>query len=440
MDRMEHDHLFSERLAQGIDHSDHVPEHAERRRHLLIAETGRSGTSVLVRYLTALGLETHLSKRQGDPQWDDAAQAGLEDLPISTISRDLPYVVKSPWSYQFVDEILADPHIGLDAVVIPMRDLVEATASRTIVQLQAVHQENDHVARFANTWEHWGSTPGGVVFSLHPLDQARLLAVGFHRLLERLVKADVPTILIAFPRFATDPDYLLGKLSPVLPVRVSSEKAREAHAATFSAANVRVGDELSREPEFPLFRNEVRGPSFGALDNIALKRSLDLLRNRLEEVETSRKELEHESGLLRDQVHHLSIRTAELEADRAAFAHERDTLLAHTKQLSICIAQAEADRVTLEHAATDMKRSTEAQAQRLAAAQTEICLTQYRAAEFERRLAAIETSTMWRATLPLRAACRHFPRLARVLRGSIKLGWRGISVLLPQRPGPPQHP
>jgi hypothetical protein len=437
---MEHDHLFLERLAQKIDHSDHVPEHSERRRHLLIAGTGRAGTSVLVKYLTALGLETHLSKRQGDAQWHDAAQAGLEDLPISTISRDLPYVIKSPWSYQFVDEILADRQIRLDAVIIPMRDLIEATASRTIVQLQAAHQENDHMARFANTWEHWASTPGGAIFSLHPMDQARLLAVGFHRLLERLVQADVPTILIAFPRFATDPDYLLGKLSPVLPVRVSSEKAREAHAATFSAANVRVGDELSREPGFPLFRNEVPGPSFGVLDNIALKRNLSLLRNRLEEVETSHKELEHEGGILRDQVHHLSIRTAEVEADRAALAHERDTLLAHTKQLSICIAQTEADRVILEHAAADMKRSTEVQAERLASAQREICLAQRRAAEFERRLAAIETSTMWRATLPLRAACLHFPRLARLLRGSMKLGWRGIAVLRPQKPDPPEHP
>jgi hypothetical protein len=121
----------------------------------------------------------------------------------------------------------------LDAVVIPIRNLIEAAASRTIVQLQALHEEADWIARLSTAWEHWGSTPGGTVFSLNLTDQARLLAVGFHRLLERLVEADIRTVLLAFPRLATDPDYLFRKLSPVLRPTLTVEQARDAHSATF---------------------------------------------------------------------------------------------------------------------------------------------------------------------------------------------------------------
>ncbi|HEX4260274.1 MAG TPA: hypothetical protein VHY76_04170, partial [Acetobacteraceae bacterium] len=109
-----------------------------RRRHLLVAGTGRAGTSAMVRYLTGLGLETHLSRHGAAASWDDAAQAGLEDIPLSAVTPDLPYVVKSPWSYQFVQELLDDPAIALDGVIVPIRDLVEATSSRIIQQLQAV--------------------------------------------------------------------------------------------------------------------------------------------------------------------------------------------------------------------------------------------------------------------------------------------------------------
>jgi hypothetical protein len=48
---------------------------------MLIAGTGRAGTSFLVRYLSALGLETEI-ERSGQSQWDDVANAGLETMPL----------------------------------------------------------------------------------------------------------------------------------------------------------------------------------------------------------------------------------------------------------------------------------------------------------------------------------------------------------------------
>jgi hypothetical protein len=110
------------------------------RHHLLVAGTGRAGTSALIRYLTGLGLATHLSKHGEASSYDDAAEAGLEDIPLSRITAELPYVIKSPWSYLFVQEILSDAKIALDAVIVPVRDLISVAASRGVRQLQAVHQ------------------------------------------------------------------------------------------------------------------------------------------------------------------------------------------------------------------------------------------------------------------------------------------------------------
>jgi hypothetical protein len=161
---------------------DAVPSRPKRR-HLLIAGTGRAGTSFLVRFLTELGLETHIS-RFGENPWDQASQAGLEDLPVAAGLENLPHVFKTPWAYQLIEQMLADPAIELEAVIIPMRDLVEAAASRSIVELQAIHGQAPWMARIRRTWEDWGVTNGGVVFSLNPVDQARLLALGFHHLVK----------------------------------------------------------------------------------------------------------------------------------------------------------------------------------------------------------------------------------------------------------------
>jgi len=267
---------------------------AEPRHHLLIAGTGRAGTSALVRYLTALGLDTHVSRRGQAAEWAPDAQAGLEDLPLTAVSPDLPYVVKAPWSYEFIEHTLRDPAIRIDAAILPVRSLRAAAASRSIVQLQALHRTQPWMADMPTTWEHFGSVPGGLVFSMSPTDQARVLAVGFHRLLEHLVVADVPVVLLAFPRFATDGDYLYRRLAPVLPVGVAAERAREAHAATFQPGSVRVEEELEGE-----ISADENPPELMALDNAALRRELKRLRGELAEQHRCAADLQHEVELLR---------------------------------------------------------------------------------------------------------------------------------------------
>lgn len=252
------------------------------RRHLLIAGTGRAGTSALVQYLNGLGLETHLSRPGGSADWHDSAQAGFEDLPLYTNGDDLPYVIKSPLTYQIIDQILNDAKIGLDAVLIPMRPLVEAAASRSIVQLQAMHQDARWMAEVATPWEHLAAAPGGAIFSVSPIDQARLLAVGFHWLVERIVQTDVPVVLLSFPRLVTDPDYLFAKIGKVLPVEVPIARARQVHAETFNLEKVRAGRELSDNVGPASELNGFTGSSITALDNMALKRELKQLREELE--------------------------------------------------------------------------------------------------------------------------------------------------------------
>ncbi len=212
--------------------------------HLLIAGTGRAGTSFLVRYLTGVGLDTTLSRRGDEAFWDEDANAGLEENAAESDWSGLPYVVKTPWLHQLIDEILSRPDIKIDAVVVPIRDLVEAAASRVISELRAMHHDAPWMAELAHGWEVWGTTPGGIVYSLSPLDQARLLAISFHRLLERLAQADIPVVLVAFPRLAQDADYLFRRLQTVLPPGTTAEKAGEVHRSLADASKIRVASEL----------------------------------------------------------------------------------------------------------------------------------------------------------------------------------------------------
>ena len=210
--------------------------------HLLIAGTGRAGTSFLVRYLANVGLETHFDVH-GAEQWSEEANAGFEDLPTEESGTRLPYVIKSPWLCEIIDQVLDNQSIRIDAVILPMRDLVEAASSRVVLERQAIYR--NHTA--ARSWESWAYTPGGVVFSLNPIDQGRLLAVWFHRIVERLTKADIPIVFLAFPRFAEDSDYLFQKLKHHLPASTTLEQTQAIHGKIADANKIRIGRELRKE-------------------------------------------------------------------------------------------------------------------------------------------------------------------------------------------------
>jgi len=115
-----------------------------------------------------------------------------------------------------------------------------------------------------------------------PVDQARLLAVEFHHLVERVTAADVPLVLLAFPRMVDDADYLFRRMAAVLP-GVTASQAAAAHTAVAEPARVRVG------------RSDDHG--FEAADNAALRRELTRVR---EQLATSEANYAHVEAAYRD--------------------------------------------------------------------------------------------------------------------------------------------
>ena len=324
------------------------------RHHLFIAGTGRTGTSFLVRYLAELGLDTHIV-RNGTNGWHEKARAGLEDLPIPDRPELLPYVVKSPWLSECIDSVLADPSIHIDAVLLPVRSLTEAATSRAVLERQAVHAHSPALSHQGRPWQTHGITPGGMVFSLDPVDQARLLAVGFHNLVQRLVQAGVPIVFLDFPRITQDWRYLLAQLLPYLPDPVDENAARAAHRRTANPALVRTSDEILAEvgPAAPSIPSTA--PTDTMVDNIALRREV-----------------------------------MALQAELAAIRHE-----AAAASQALSEAQAESSRCKCNSMASETA---------LSAVLMELDRLQDVSAKAADQVAAMHASTSWRLTAPLRAA------------------------------------
>ena len=241
------------------------------RRHLLISGTGRAGTSFLVQYLTELGHDTHISRHGARARHDAEARAGFEDFPLPVNLAALPYVIKSPWVAFDPEQSLAPDRLRLDAIVIPMRGLEEAAASRVVTERRAMHQAARWMADLDRGFPVWGHTPGGVLASLHPLDQSRLLAVALHNLVHFAVARDIPLVLLDFPRMVADADYLFDRLSPVLPRLHGAEPdraaARAAHARAADPSRLRAEAELAGA-----------GEDAPDLDRAALRREVARLR------------------------------------------------------------------------------------------------------------------------------------------------------------------
>ena len=164
-------------------------------RHLLIAGTGRAGTTALVQLLGACGLATG----SDNLRYFTTSRAGLEH---KLIADDAPYVVKQPFLSEDLGRFIAegfDPG-RIDAIVVPMRDLRHAAASRI------------QVFR-----EHGLRTPGGLWRSRRPSAQLRILGESEHQLLMTAADHNIRVVLLNFPRFVNDAGYSWECLAPVLP-------------------------------------------------------------------------------------------------------------------------------------------------------------------------------------------------------------------------------
>ncbi len=180
-----------------------------KRHHTIISGTGRAGTTFLLKLLTNLGLDT--GYRPDELPTDTRSNAGLE---LEIRDDDAPYVVKSPWICDTIEEVVANPNIVIDYAIIPMRTLEAAAESRR------------HVERH-NQRSPEGILPGGLWHTNDPGEQEAILARQLHKLLVGLSKTDARVILLHYPRLTLDPVYLHEKLRPLVGDRPFMEVFRE---------------------------------------------------------------------------------------------------------------------------------------------------------------------------------------------------------------------
>jgi pimeloyl-ACP methyl ester carboxylesterase len=177
-------------------------------RHLLIAGTGRAGTTALVQLLDACGLATGSDTLR----YFATSRAGLER---KLITDDAPYVIKQPFLSEDLAGFITDGFDAgrIDAIIVPLRNLKDAATSRI------------QVFR-----EHGLRSPGGLWRSLRPGVQLRVLGESEHQLLMTAAEHHIRVVLINFPRFVNDAGYAWTCLGPVL-LGVDEGTFIEQHAA-----------------------------------------------------------------------------------------------------------------------------------------------------------------------------------------------------------------
>jgi len=190
-------------------------------RVILIAGTGRAGTTFLVEELTAAGAPT--SFNQGAIAWTQGteAHAGLETMPAlendGALSCSAHHrIFKSPYLTTRYRQWANATNI--EAVVIPVRAAQGAAHSRAKLD------------RGPGT-----NRPGGFVAGA--TTEAEQLAANTrmsYDLVYALAAADVPMIFLAYPRHVRDVDYTFSRLESVLEsMNITKSKFARAHAATF---------------------------------------------------------------------------------------------------------------------------------------------------------------------------------------------------------------
>ncbi len=272
--------------------------------HAVVAGTGRSGTSFLVRLFDACGLETGLEANA----WYSRARAGHEYALDS--KEPLPYVVKDPWLFTYCESIDLDS-ITIDALILPIRDLMLAARSR-------VHQERlavlDGPLGGRDSLQLAGTTPGGVLYSLDVVDQARILAVGVHKLLHWAAANQLPLYLLEFPRLVEDPHYTLDILWPWLGEHCTTETAHRAFAQVADRDAVRITSDPGQLKTFMLGEGE---PDLVALDRAALSERIDELHEQLRRVGDEAQRWRNSAAELESQLATQGRRVEELESQLA---------------------------------------------------------------------------------------------------------------------------
>ena len=147
---------------------------------VVIAGTGRAGTTLLVQILTDLGLDTGFGS---DQEIDERVHAGLER---GIEAPDAPRIVKNPNLSRRLGSLLDEGRVEIEHVIIPVRDLDIAAASRV---------RNTKYGADLHTF-------GGLIGTSKATRRREALALVFYELLYTVARYDLPHTFLMFPRFA----------------------------------------------------------------------------------------------------------------------------------------------------------------------------------------------------------------------------------------------
>ena len=153
---------------------------------MLIAGTGRTGTSFLMQLLTNLGLDTGFKK---GVQLEQGCNAGLESH-LSNINK-WNYIVKNPRFSLVLNKINAD--IDIEHIIIPIRDYRKVAESR----------------------ERNGKKNGGFWMAEDYDNQILANAYLTQTLIEDIATFNIPHTFIWFDNMITSVDYLYDKISNI---------------------------------------------------------------------------------------------------------------------------------------------------------------------------------------------------------------------------------
>ncbi len=180
---------------------------------------------MLVKILNAAGLSTPGSETEYDE-----VNAGRE----SRIGIGSPFDVdKDPWLYEYAESLSDEAWSEYRALIIPIRSLRDASISRS---------KNERVSRLVDNpeldhwnWDTWGRVPGGAISATNAREIGGVLSTGLWTLIEVATAKKIPIVLLNFPEFARDVDYLWSQLSPHLPARITRDTFIDAWKGTVRA-------------------------------------------------------------------------------------------------------------------------------------------------------------------------------------------------------------
>jgi hypothetical protein len=183
-----------------------------------------------VRLFDAWGFATPV----GVATWYDSADAGLE----WRIGAGSPFEVdKDPMAHEYLDRLDPEVLAQYDALVVPIRDRVDVAMSRSVQQRRhrAAHASDD-----SWMWNSTGDVPGGAVADVSIGGISSTLANGLWDLLEQAARAGLSPIVLHFPRFVTDFDYLWAQLGHIVGQRQTRESAHAVWQIVADPDRVRI--------------------------------------------------------------------------------------------------------------------------------------------------------------------------------------------------------